>query len=427
MNFLKDKKGLKNFSAGLLVKLATLLSQLLLVPIFLKTLGVQTYGEWLIITAIPNYLLLSDLGLTVTITNEICRLNTLNDTEKANALFKSTNSLLLLIGTILIFSFLVFAFFFNIADLLKLKFINEIQTEAIILIYLINIVCTLLFNFNLGQFKAENKFYKYEFFNSILFYADFLITAAILILKLELYFIPLALIVNRVIMFFIVKKNLSRFEHYSYGFSGKLGLAKKMIPTSLSYTMFTLGYAFFLQGNTFLIGIKLGSSQVVVFNTVRTLVNSIKAFVGILYLPTMPEFTILITKGQVKEALLKLKRIIVIVFAGAIFLASGVYLFQHLIFKVWVGSKFNYSQVFLITMLVSIIFQTLWNAESMVPMSVNRNKQLALFPILGLVNLVIQYFILNTYGLTGASVALLLMDITLFIYLFFVAKRIITS
>lgn len=427
MNVLKNRKSIKNFSAGLLVKLATLFSQLLLVPIFLKTLGVQTYGEWLIITAIPNYLLLSDLGLTVTITNEICRLNTLNEKVRAQALFKSTNSLLLFIGTILVTAFIVFAFFFNVAGLLKLTHITERKAEAIVLIYLINIVCTLLFNFNLGQFKAEDKFYKYEFFNSILFYVDFLLTAAILILKLDLYFIPLTLIVNRTIMFFVVKRNLSQYKHYSYGFSGNLGLAKKMIPTSLSYTMFTLGYAFFLQGNTFLIGIKLGSSQVVIFNTVRTLVNSIKAFVGILYLPSMPEFTILITKNQRKEALLKLKRLLVIVFVGAIFLASVVYLFQHLIFKLWVGNKFIYTQLFLLTMLLSIIFQTLWNAESMVPMSVNRNKQLALFPILGLVNLFVQYFILQTYGLTGASIALLIMDITLFVYLYFIAKKIIQS
>lgn len=396
-----------------------ILSQLFLIPAFILNLGIDQYGEWLILTTIPNYLLLSDLGLTLTVTNEICRLINIKEYSSQQKLFKATLTFLSLVGVFLIFVFIILSNFIDFGKLLNFQFLSTKDVFLILGGFMINIFSYLIFLVTIGYFKALNLFHKHEYFLALTLFLDFIATLIILNLNVDLYFIPITMFIIRFGMILIVNAQLKKYKFYKFGFTLGLNRVINMLPVSLKFSFFQLGTAFFIQGSTFLVGMVLGPAMVVIFNTIRTLVNTLRSFISILYIPTMQEFTILITKNLKKEAFLKLKKLMILIFLISLASAFGIYFLRDFIFELWFKNSFSYDVKFLAFMLCSIVIYNLWNAASMLPMSINRMNELALYPLLGIVVLIVQYFILPKTGLTGLAISFIFIDLVM---LFLVLK-----
>ncbi|AOW17494.1 hypothetical protein LPB03_08450 [Polaribacter vadi] len=412
------KKHFHNYFSSFLQRFCMLLSQLFLIPAFILNLGLEQYGEWLILTTIPNYLLLSDLGLTLTVTNELCRLINLKEFSSQEKLFKAALSFLSAIGLFLIFTFLVLSNFIDFAALLNFKFLSNKESFLILLGFMINIFSFLIFLITIGYFKALNLFHKHEYFLALTLFLDFLATLIILNFNVALYFIPITMAVIRFTMIFIMNIQLKKVGFYKFGYTLKWGSAIKMLPVSLKLSFFQLGTAFFIQGSTFLVGMVLGSASVVVFNTIRTLVNSLRSFISILYIPTMQEFTILITKKLKTQAFTKLKKLLLLIFLISVISGLGVYFLRDFIFDLWFKNGFTYNVNFLAFMLLATVIHNLWNAASMLPISINRMNELAIYPFLGITVLVVQYFIIPKTGLTGLAISFIFMDLVMLFLVF---------
>lgn len=70
-------------------QLVTIIVQLVGVPILLHAWGVQLYGEWLILFAIPAYLSMTDLGFTQCAANDMTARVARGDRAGALAVFQS--------------------------------------------------------------------------------------------------------------------------------------------------------------------------------------------------------------------------------------------------------------------------------------------------------------------------------------------------
>jgi hypothetical protein len=64
-------KLLRNLGANAYGQAITILIQLVSVPLYLHYWGKQLYGEWLILSAIPAYLALSDIGFASVTANDM--------------------------------------------------------------------------------------------------------------------------------------------------------------------------------------------------------------------------------------------------------------------------------------------------------------------------------------------------------------------
>lgn len=400
-----------NFISGLSVKLIVLISQLILVPIFINSLGIEKYGEWLILTTIPNYLILSDLGLNQIVTNEICILIATNAFSEQQKIFKSTFSLLVLIGLILTSIFFIVFTFFNVEDFFNFKHLQSKELILIIGFYVLNVTIFLLLRLLIGYYKALDKYYLHEYALFATYAFDLFATILILHFDCALYYIPISYIFIRLVLFALINLNLRKVPYFEIGFTKDLSHAKKMIPASIKLSLFSIGYALILQGTTFLVGFKLGSIVVVTFNTLRTLINSLKAFLSVLYLPSMPEFTILMAQNKPKIVHKKLYKLILNTFVIALFSSIGLYLFKDIIILFWLKENLVYSNLFLILMLLSIIVQSVWNAASMLPFSINQLNTLIWFPLLCIIFLISQFFSLNHFGLVGIGAGFLILDL----------------
>ena len=81
----------KNFISETGRQGVTAIEHLLLVPLFLSFWEINTYAEWIIISVIPTYLLLGNLGITTYGGNLICIAYNQNKRNEVNFIFKKVN------------------------------------------------------------------------------------------------------------------------------------------------------------------------------------------------------------------------------------------------------------------------------------------------------------------------------------------------
>lgn len=412
---------------GVLVKIAIISTQFLLVPLFIKTVGVIHYGEWLIITTVPNYLMLSDMGLTMTVTNELAKLRYQGQIKQLHILLRSTNSFILMLGTLLIFVTFGILYLVDVQQKMGVKTFYAEELVFILMSFVISVVLTLLYNFNVEFFKALDKYYLNQKFIFYLYTADLVTTIIVLLFLKDLKFIPLCFIFNRCFLLFIVSFTLRKYQEYILGLHPDIKPTIKVLPSALSYSFYSIGFSLILQGNTLVVGKTLGASSVVIFNTIRTLLNSIRTFLSIIYLPTLPKYSKYINSKEFPSATKLYKKTILIVFCVAIALSGVFYLMKDLIFNLWVGKAFRVPELFFILMLIASTLHTVWNAKSMLPLSINKTKLLALFPILGAVGIGVQYIYLPVHGIIISSYTILVVDIVMFFLVSYQIRKILSN
>src|SRR5260370_8636696 len=81
---------IRGFGAMALFPVVTAIMQIVSVPVFLHFWGVKLYGEWLILSAIPTYLILSDMGFGSVAGNDMTMRVAAGDRDGALETFQST-------------------------------------------------------------------------------------------------------------------------------------------------------------------------------------------------------------------------------------------------------------------------------------------------------------------------------------------------
>lgn len=103
----------KVFSFGILVNAFTLLSNLLIPPYLIESLGVDRYGVWLYIFSIPMSLTMLDGGISSAFSTEVYRLHSRGEVDKAAATFKTGIRMLAAIVLILMSLLVIGAWVFS--------------------------------------------------------------------------------------------------------------------------------------------------------------------------------------------------------------------------------------------------------------------------------------------------------------------------
>src|SRR6202167_6354284 len=83
-----QRRRIAGFGANTFSRLATTLTQIFSVPVFLSHWGVHLYGEWILLNTIPGYLGLSDVGFGSVAGNEMTMLAATHKYEEALVVFQ---------------------------------------------------------------------------------------------------------------------------------------------------------------------------------------------------------------------------------------------------------------------------------------------------------------------------------------------------
>lgn len=348
-------------------------TQLLLTPLFFANWGAALYGEWLLLSALPAYLTMADLGIGSAAGNDMVMRAGADDRRGAQAIFRgafrvaaAVGLLTMLIGGALALSKLCL-------DLPETQRITPESAAWVILALAANVALS----FPAGVFGAGFRCAGMNATGIVIANSARLLEGVAFGLLLALGEGPLALCGAML----AVKLGLIAFQMlylrkvcswlYQPRVPADRTLVRRLIKPSLAFMAMPLAGATSLHGPILVIGAFLGGETVALFSAMRTLSRIPIQLMNIMNSSVWPEMSRAFGAGDV--AMLRgLHRKSLRVTAGlATASCLGLGLAGQTITRLWLGAAQPYDTALLGWLLVIAGVNALWNASTIVLVATN--------------------------------------------------------
>lgn len=267
--------------ANLLGKVWVLVAQLATVPILTTHWGVEGYGLWLMLTTIPTYVALSDLGLgtaaAVDMTSSVAR----GDTSNARVVFQSS------------WVFLSAVSLFAAGSIVAVSYVLAEDLFAVIAVICAYAVAVLQMNLINGAFRSVQRYALGTFLYDLLYPIE---TCALVIIVLrggQIFDVALGWSIVRIIGSFLYYLILTKVAPWALlgVFSFRLSALRRLSGPAGAALALTVANATALQGVVLTLGWVAGAVWVALYGPVRLLARIPLQFSGILSRATIPEMT----------------------------------------------------------------------------------------------------------------------------------------
>ncbi len=180
---------------------------------------------------------------------------------------------------------------------------------------------------------------------------------------------------------------------------------------------FPAGRALNNQGIVTVIAVTLGSTQVVIFSTLRTLSRLAFQFMNMINNTILPEISTAYGTGNLALAR-KLHRYSCQYSLWLTFIAvAGLLVTGEWMFKIWTQGKLVIDTRVFRIMLVVIVANSLWLTSSIALLATNNHRKTALYYIAGTVlSLLLAIWITPQKGLIGTALCMLFTDVIMSTY-----------
>jgi len=421
-----SKRLLGNLGANSLGKGLNILSQILLVPLFLKFWGVELYGEWLILSTIPAYLVISDFGLGHASANEMAIKVSQGLQNKALEIFQATA---MLIAVMFLVVGICFAIILMIVPLNEwLNFIHIERHEMLLVILFLSL--KVLVSQQFGLYHSAFRCIRRNAFGTMLKNALLIcqligISAALIIgvnpwqlALIDLSITSIALLLVRLLMWVQI-------PWVRYGFPKNIRkVIKPIFYPALAFLIFPFTQLILIQGTTIVTGILLGPTAVVLYTTVRMLGNVSLRLLEIVTISVWPEISVAFGKRDLVQ-MRKLHRygaqivlwLSIIGFTLLLFIGEYVYL-------MWTGNNVEWEQAFFMLMILAIFLESLQIFSKVIPTATNQHVRMIVWLLINaLISLPFLWGFIVMYGIIGISFMLILHNTVLSIVVLAYALR----
>jgi len=402
------------FWATALGPFVTLLVQILNVPLFLRYWGPRMYGEWLILSAIPMYLSISDMGFGSVAGNDMAMRVARGDRAGAVETFQSTSALVLFISVLVGLLAAAVIFLMDPQQMLGIRQISLYEARIVLSILCCYSLGVLQASVLLSGFRSDGLYPLGALSTNIIRLTE----NALAVIVLLLHYGPVAVaaamagtrIAGTAVLFLVLHRKLSWLEAGIK--KATLSRIKELTRPALAFMAFPVGNALSIQGITILIGTTLGPLAVAVFTPMRTMSRLPYQVIDSLKNAVWPELST--SFGMQDFALArKLHRYSCkAAFWFALMAVIGLAVVGPFVFRIWTGGRVHMDLPCYLVLLAVVVASSFWNASSAVSVAANRHEWLALQYLIGTAgSLVLGYVLIHRFGLTGVAMALLASDL----------------
>ncbi len=387
------------------------------IPILLNFWGIQYYGEWLVLFAVPSFIAISDMGLGSSTTSELSMLMQANREAEARSILRNTFWFILVFGGIPFFLLSLSIIILPWYEWLNFSAISNTDFKLAFLFLILYIYLALFLTIPLGYYRVKQIYHRERYISSFFRGLEFLFVIVAVTGGYRVVVVAFIYFIVRLIQLGYILLDLSkRFETFRlFPVEFKYQEIKHLLKPGLSAMTIYMGQNILGQGLVSIIGIGLGSAQVVLYSTTRTLVNMVKQVVGIINLSVTSEFSY--AYGAKNYPLLrKLFRYTSQSNAlVAIALLTILFIFGKWIFKIWTGGEVDIIEPFYLFFLMSSFFGAMWNVHLVLLVSTNKLGYTGLmFLFIALVLVLFNSIWVNSIGISGVSLSLLCFELVMF-------------
>lgn len=363
-----------------LALVARVAQQLLLVPILLSAWSPALYGEWLMLSAIPVYLSLSDMGFVTAGSNELTRRAQDGVTEDVKAFFSDYISVYALFSLALAVVFALLAWVLPLPRWLGLEVISpaEARTAFILLAF------SALVSQNALTLQAGLRAVRavHMGFGLMAVFA-FVQIAAVFVATVLCDAGPVGAVVG------ILATQLSLVAAQSlalrrFSLPPRWRLLRKPAAgmgtyflIGLEFVLFPLAQALVLQGSLLVVGKLFGAVLVTAFSTHRTLTRMVSQVVQLGSTPLRAEAGLLQDgkhQAELRKLVMSISRLTL---WGSIALGAGLMLLGPWFFGGWTHGAVAFMPVLFLLLILATVFEGQWRVASAPRLGSNRHRPLA--------------------------------------------------
>lgn len=392
----------------------TVLIQLAGVPLFLHFWGVDKYGQWLILSAIPAYLSMSDFGFASAAANDMTMSVAQKRREGAVRTFQSTLVVLLLGGAV---SGLVAGAVILLQTgigLLPVSVISGAGVALVIVVFWGQVVVGLLSGLVQGGYRCDGNYAQGTFLANVVRLGEFVASMACLLLGGGFVAVALSVLVVRFVGTAALASGLRRRSPWlSFGVrASSRSEVKRLLRPALAFMAFPVGNALSIQGFVLVVGWLAGGPAVVMFSTYRTMTRFPLQMMGMINNSAWPELSRAFGEEDITRAR-KLHRMALVTSVWLMLLAMAALLvLAEPLLRIWTAGQVPFERGLFLVLAAEVVANSAWYTSSVVSLSVNRFERIAVAYLVGTtVALAVSEGLGKLGGLLGIASALFMLDV----------------
>lgn len=403
---------LKNGVANVLTKSVKVLDQLILVPFFLSAWGAAYYGEWITLSVIPSVLAFSDLGFGSAASNSFVLSYSSGDKKRSFSIF--TTALYIITGAILL-GILLSIVAMTIAN--DTGILSKMLIEADDAIYALSLmIASRLFAFYNQLFEAMYRAKRKAHISTHLTNLDGImrICSGILVLSLGYGIVEYAAsqfivaIMFNIVYAFLAIRTLGEDPRGAFS----THYSKEIMIKGMGFMMTPVWQSIYFQGSTFVVRVVLGAESVAIFNTVRTVCRSVNQMYSVVNNSIFPELQFALGCGDTNMVHRIFRNSLWLVLALSFIGVLGLSLFGQELYNWWTHNELCVPDSMWSIFLIGICFNAVWWTAACTFRAVNKPYRFAIYGLFSaIISTGISYPLAIHYGLTGATIGYVVMDV----------------
>lgn len=419
MNSTLKAKLLRNLGANAYGQLITIAIQLISVPLFLHYWGVELYGEWLILSAIPAYLALSDIGFASVAANDMTMRVAKGDRRGALEVYQSIwlfiSGVSVLIGGVL--AALIYALPVNAE--FSINHIGEVQTQQVLIVLVLHVLVGLQGGVLNAAFRAAGRYAYGTAMSNTVRLAEWAVSILSLLFGggvMAVAALALATRATGLLLLWFALRQQEPWLHLGTK-AATIKQVRNLFKPAVAFMAFPFGLALSLQGMVLIVGMTLGSAAVVIFSAYRTLTRLLVQIITMLNQAIWPEISTAYGANQINLVKKIHRKGSTITFWLAICAVATIGLSGEWIISYWTRNAFESDNILLIALLGGSFISVLWQTSWVLLMAINKHEKISIVFIASTATaLICSWLIIPLHGLAGAAFALLIFEIPLAIY-----------
>jgi O-antigen/teichoic acid export membrane protein len=411
------KRLCKGVGANFLGQLINIASRFLLVPLFLLAWGANIYGEWLLLSSMVAYLTLTDMGGATYIGNRMTQAFAHQDHELFRKILHTGLALFLIIPLAVYLIFVATISFFNPASLFH---ITQTSHRLVVLV-----LALLAFQFviSLPQGILIRVYFAVEMLPRGVMLLNFMQFLSLSLVAGGLWLgwgmVPVALLqiipygLIAVMALYDLNQKFPQFQILSLK-RADFFFGLSFIKPSLHFFLIQISQASSIQGIVLVVGMVLGPVQVVLFSTIRTLVNLIRSFFAQVSHAAWPEMTRLDAQQDMDKFLALFRIILRTTLIASVLFMAVFHFFGGFIYHFWLRKTVPFEQPVMDLFLIYMGQFIFWLTCSHPLLATNRHQTLAkMLFISSILTIGLAYLGGQHLGLQGIVLGMIIGDLIL--------------
>ena len=403
-------RGIRANAVGLLV---TLLVQVGAAPVHLHAVGVQRYGEWLVLTAVPAYLSLTDLGFAAaSATLATRRLAAGSAAGAARALASGWAVVTVLSTAVGAAGLAVFAAS-GAAERFPLLGRDAVLVVGLQLAWA---ALWMQLGFVEGAFRADGQYPRGVAYVNAGRVVEFAALVAALLLWRDLVVLAAVLLAVRASTVLVLHRLARRHVPWFRLGPGHVerSTARELLVPSVTYAGFTVGAALLNQGAVLVVGHLLGHVQAVTFTTVRTAVNLVGQLSLVVTTGALPELTRRVAVGDLSGARRIQRRTLALALGSTVPAATAVAVLGPAVVSLWTSGAVDAPRSLVLLTALGTVVRVPWQVAANALRAANAHQRAGVGYLAACVlALAAAWLLVPRLGLAGVPAALLLVDLVM--------------